>query len=136
MVSAGCSEATPARDRANGVRAAAARDPEASRTLMSAVMLSAALDHASTTASEDRLWDMSLDLLATASHDGYLTRLSASWEHALGYSRAELMSPPYLEFVYPEDLEQTIARANALLNGGPPTVNYENRFRAKDGSYR
>ncbi len=141
VASAGCSEATLARDRvsgdhATGERAVAAEDREASRTLMSAVMLSAALDHASATAAEDRLWDMSLDLLATASHDGYLTRLSASWEQALGYSRAELMGRPYLEFVHPEDLEQTVARTTALLNGGPPTVNYENRFRAEDGSYR
>ena len=134
VASAVCGEA--ALTRAGGDHVGTARDREASRTLMSAVMLSAALDHASATAAEDRLWDMSLDLLATAGHDGYLTRLSASWEHALGYSRGELMSRPYLELVHPEDLEATIARVHALLNGGPPTVNYENRFRAKDGSYR
>jgi PAS domain S-box-containing protein len=129
-------EVPPERDGEDGDGGGATQDREASRTLMSAVMLAAALDHASATADEDRLWDMSVDLLATASFDGFLTRLSASWEQALGYTRAELMSRPFLELVHPDDLEQTVARMHALTDGRPPAVNFENRCRAKDGSYR
>jgi PAS domain S-box-containing protein len=122
--------------RATSDRAAGARHREASRALMSAVMLSAAQDHASATADEDRLWEMSVDLLGTASFSGFMTRLSASWEQALGYTRAELMSRPYLELVHPSDREHTAARTKALVDGQHPAVNFENRYRAKDGSYR
>ena len=129
-------EASLDRERSTNDREAAALDRQAARTLMSAVMLSSALDHASTNADEDQLWDMSIDLLAMANFDGSLTRLSASWQRTLGYSRAELIGRSYLELVHPDDLEQTVAKTAALLAPGQAAVNFETRYRAKDGSYR
>jgi PAS domain S-box-containing protein len=128
-------EAQLDRERAVSDRAAAAHDREASRTLMSAVAGSGVADRTTMTAHEDHLWETSIDLLATAGHDGALTRLSASWAPALGYADSELIGRPYLELVHPDDREQTGASVAAMLGGAAP-VNFENRCRAKDGSYR
>jgi PAS domain S-box-containing protein len=124
------------RELATGDRQAAVRDRQTARMLMSAVMLSSAFDHTSANTDEDRLWNMSTELLALANFDGSLTRLSSSWERALGYTQAELVGRSYLELVHPDDVEQTAARAGALLNPGYAAVTFENRCRAKDGGYR
>ncbi len=85
---------------------------------------------------EETLWNLSIDMLATSNLDGYLTRVSPSWEAVLGYTPEELMARPYLEFVHPDDVARTLAQAEALLAPGHATVSFENRYRAKDGSYR
>ncbi|MGI8573001.1 MAG: response regulator [Solirubrobacteraceae bacterium] len=82
------------------------------------------------------LWDLSIDMLAIASPDGYLTKLNPAWEETLGYSPEELMSEPYMSFVHPDDVERTISEASALLEPGHRTVCFENRYRTKDGDYR
>jgi len=61
--------------------------------------------------------------------------LNAAWEKTLGYSIAELCSRPWLDFVHPDDWEATSAAGRALLEG-EEVVNFENRYRHKDGSYR
>lgn len=83
----------------------------------------------------DALWDMSVDMLAVASPDGYLTAVNPSWERVLGYSPPEMTSRPYLDFVHPDDAGKTIAEAQALFDPEHATANFENRYLAKDGSY-
>ncbi|MFO1530457.1 MAG: PAS domain-containing protein [Kiritimatiellia bacterium] len=49
-------------------------------------------------ADHDRLFNLSLDMLAVAGFDGYFKDINPSWERTLGWSRHELMSAvPYLE---------------------------------------
>jgi diguanylate cyclase (GGDEF)-like protein/PAS domain S-box-containing protein len=81
------------------------------------------------------LWNMSLDMMATASLDGYLTRLNPAWEETLGYTPDELMSRPYLDFVHPDDVAGTVAETSALADNAFTCVRFENRHRAKDGTY-
>lgn len=45
------------------------------------------------------------------------------------------MAAPFMEFVHPDDRMVTKAEAARLAEGGE-TVNFENRYRCKDGSYR
>ena len=129
-------EAALDRDRATSDREAAAKDREASRRLMSAVTLSSTLGHGNGNADEDRLWDMSVDLLAVAGVDGHLTRVSSSWTKVLGFSSSQLIGRAYHELVHPDDLERTIASMRPLLDGVQHEVHFDNRCRAKDGSYR
>jgi PAS domain S-box-containing protein/putative nucleotidyltransferase with HDIG domain len=83
-----------------------------------------------------RYFDSSLDLLATASTDGYLTRVNPAWERVLGHSSETLCSRPFIEFVHPDDRAATVAEEAALADGSRDSVGFRNRYRAADGSYR
>ncbi|MCY7335068.1 MAG: PAS domain S-box protein [Chamaesiphon sp.] len=83
----------------------------------------------------DRFFNLSLDLLAIANFEGYLLRLNPAWEEILGFSAAELMGQPYLDLVHPEDRATTLAAAQGL-SAGQVSIEFENRYRCKDGSYR
>ncbi|MDX6674551.1 MAG: hypothetical protein QOH11_1969, partial [Solirubrobacteraceae bacterium] len=86
---------------------------------------------------ESARWlEMSHDLLGTASLDGYFTRLNPAWERCLGYSARELMEHPYVEFIHPDDIASTIAAAGSLADGPSEVVEFENRYRTKDGGWR
>ena len=83
----------------------------------------------------DQFFSLSLDLLGIADVDGRFKRVNAAWERALGWTAAELTSGPYLDFVHPDDREATAAQAEGLARGDV-VVSFENRYRARDGSYR
>ena len=83
----------------------------------------------------DRFFNLSLDLLAVGSFEGYFLRLSPSFEKLFGYTDAEFMAQPFIDFVHPDDREITIIHA-AGLSEGDKVINFENRYRCKDGSYR
>jgi diguanylate cyclase (GGDEF)-like protein/PAS domain S-box-containing protein len=85
---------------------------------------------------DTRWFEMSNDMLVEASLDGYFTRLSDQWEQCLGWTREELMARPFLEFVHPDDLDATTAMGGSLDERPGEVVNFENRYRAKDGSWR
>jgi len=80
-------------------------------------------------------FDLSLNLWCVAGTDGYFKRLNPAWEATLGYTIDELLARPYLDFVHPDDRNATAAEATAVV-GGRTTLTFENRYRAKDGSYR
>lgn len=77
----------------------------------------------------------SLDLLCIADKDGYFRRLNPEWEKTLGYTLSELEGKRFLEFVHPDDLDKTFAAASELKEQSE-VLNFENRCRTKDGSYR
>jgi diguanylate cyclase (GGDEF)-like protein/PAS domain S-box-containing protein len=83
-----------------------------------------------------RLFELSPDMLGTASLDGYFTRLNPAWELWLGWTREELMAEPFLSFVHPDDVEATVERGAAFLGPGPTVIAFENRYRTRDGDYR
>ncbi|MGK4007958.1 PAS domain S-box protein [Sorangium sp. So ce1036] len=82
-----------------------------------------------------RFFDLSVDLVGIAGFDGYFKRIGRAWERALGFSREELLSRPFVDFVHPDDRERTIAES-ALAFAGAGTVTFTNRYRCRDGSYR
>lgn len=80
-------------------------------------------------------FELSLDLLCVAGFDGFFKRLNPAWERTLGIPLAELYAEPFLDFVHPDDREQTSAEA-ARLASGAKTVEFVNRYRSADGTYR
>lgn len=81
-----------------------------------------------------RFFDLSRDMLCTANTDGYFVELNEAWRRSLGYRLEELRTTPFIEFVHPEERERTEAEAASLFEG-VETLNFENRYLAKDGSW-
>jgi len=82
-----------------------------------------------------QFFNVTLDLLCIANTDGYFLRLNPVWERTLGYSREELMTKQFLDFVHPDDLEPTLKTLSTLASE-QQVIHFENRYRAKDGTYR
>ncbi len=83
----------------------------------------------------DRFFNVTLDLLCIANTGGYFLRLNPAWEKALGYSREELMANRFFDFVHPDDLAGT-QEAVSKLASQQELVNFRNRYRCRDGTYR
>ena len=81
-------------------------------------------------------FDLRRDLLATANAEGRFTSLNATWERLLGWSREELMSRPFIEFVHPDDVERTLTEVGRTTETDRELVDFENRFRTKEGEHR
>ena len=84
---------------------------------------------------EDRFFSTSLDMLCFLDFNGYFRRLNPAWERTLGFTREELMSRPFIEFVHPDDRERTLAQ-NARVRAGGRAEGFENRYLCRDGSFR
>lgn len=84
---------------------------------------------------EDLFFETSIDLLCVLGFDGRFRRLNPAWERTLGYTREELMSRPFIEWVHPDDRERTL-RQNAIVRGGGQALGFENRYVCRDGSVR
>lgn len=83
----------------------------------------------------DRFFTVALDLLCIADTDGYFRRLNPQWEKVLGYSLQELEGHHFLDLVHPDDQTNTLAALDELGNQ-EAVLNFINRYRCKDGSYR
>ncbi|WP_281322375.1 PAS domain-containing protein [Flavobacterium aestivum] len=72
------------------------------------------------------------DLVCIADSSAYYKAVNPAFTKILGYSKEELLSRPFLDFVHPEDLEKTFAEVQFLTNNNP-TVDFENRYITKKG---
>ncbi len=87
------------------------------------------------TGAEDRFFTIAIDMLCLLDFNGHFKRLNPAWERTLGFTREELMSRPFIEFVHPDDRERTLAQ-NRRVRGGEQALSFENRYLCKDGSFR
>ncbi len=83
----------------------------------------------------DRFFELTPDMLAVASPEGYFERVNPYFSEVLGFSAEYLTSQPFLAFVHPDDVEQTVVEM-AALDSAEVTVSFENRYRASNGEYR
>jgi two-component system, cell cycle sensor histidine kinase and response regulator CckA len=83
----------------------------------------------------ERYFLLSMDLLCIANTSGEFIRVNPEWERVLGYSSTELNGRSFLEFVHPEDMDGTL-KAVSSLKDQQEVMNFENRYRRKDGTYR
>jgi PAS domain S-box-containing protein len=84
---------------------------------------------------EQRFFDLSIDMLCVRHFSGRFIQLNSAWESTLGFTRDELMSRPFIEFVHPDDRARTLDQNSAVRGGGEARL-FENRYACKDGSFR
>jgi PAS domain S-box-containing protein len=86
-------------------------------------------------AERELIFNLSVDLMSITHFDGPLEQVNPAWTKVLGWSAAELIGRPSIDFVLPEDRAATLQARQALI-AGKPLRNLENRYRCKDGSFR
>lgn len=82
-----------------------------------------------------RFFDLSRDMLCTFDSRGRAVEVNSAWRDCLGYTAEELYGQSLLRLVHPEERERTVAASRALFEEGREDVDFENRYRAKDGSW-
>ena len=87
------------------------------------------------TRDRDRIWRLSTDLMLVAKFDGSIHAVNPAWKTLLGWTEADLLGTSFLNLVHVDDRERTMVEAAALA-GGRTTLNFENRFRHKEDSFR
>lgn len=80
-------------------------------------------------------FNVALDLLCIADVEGRFIKVNKQWEEVLGYSTEELEKRNFLEFVHPEDIPATLD-AMSDLDKQNVVLDFVNRYKSKDGSYR
>ncbi|GAB6097981.1 hypothetical protein JCM14469_42350 [Desulfatiferula olefinivorans] len=83
----------------------------------------------------ENFFTVNLDLLCIVSLSGTFIRLNRAWEDILGYTVDELENRLFLDFVHPDDTQATLDTMGEL-SVGKEVLNFVNRYRCKDGSYR
>jgi PAS domain S-box-containing protein len=83
-----------------------------------------------------RMYALTRDLFCTVGFDGCIKTANPAWERALGYSTEEMAGQPFLDLVHPDDRPRTMREFERLLASGELTIDFENRYQHKDGSYR
>ena len=92
-------------------------------------------DRVQAEAERDRFFTFSLDLLCIANFDGYFTRINPAFRDILGYSISEVLAKPFIEFIHPDDHENTLGELQKVREGIFST-DLENRYLCKNGSYK
>lgn len=80
-------------------------------------------------------FELSVDLFCIANTDGFLVRINSSWTRILGHTEEALLRQPFLNLVHEDDREATLAKLTELTEGDN-AINFVNRYRHADGSYR
>lgn len=82
------------------------------------------------------LLDVSPVMFIITNKEGFFVRVSKSWETITGFSREELMSEPWLNFIHPDDHEKSMEKfKSGELFDGDFTAGFRNRYKLKKGGW-
>ncbi len=82
-----------------------------------------------------RFFDLSMELFCIAGLDGRFRRINNNFSRVLGHTTETLLASPFISFVHPDDHVKTY-EVMAQLTEGDPVVNFRNRYRDSEGTYR
>ena len=82
------------------------------------------------------LFEMSTDLICKADmNTATFTLINPAFTKKLGYTKDELLSHSFLDFIHPDDVKPTQKVIEEKLKKGNHVITFINRYRCKDGSY-
>lgn len=85
----------------------------------------------------EQIFLMSPDMICIADIErARFLKVNPAFSATLGYSEEELLSRPFVEYVHPEDVEATRRVLAQEISAGGLVLNFENRYRHRDGGYR
>ena len=83
----------------------------------------------------EQFFNLSLDYLCVGNTSGLFETLSPAFSRELGYSDRELKSKPFFDFIHDDDIDKT-KNEIGKLSQGITSINFETRFKCKDGGYK
>jgi two-component system, NtrC family, sensor kinase len=83
----------------------------------------------------EKFFTLTLDMFFIVGFDGYFKQLNPMCEKTLGYTTQELLNQRWMELIHPEDQQSTLEQLHKLTTV-TSTVQFETRYRCKDGSYK
>jgi diguanylate cyclase (GGDEF)-like protein/PAS domain S-box-containing protein/putative nucleotidyltransferase with HDIG domain len=83
----------------------------------------------------DVFFQISPDLLSISTVDGQYIKVNPAWKKILGYDPVEIVGKLSLDFLHPED-RFSAQQAELPQDAQQQFLNFSNRFRHQDGSYR
>lgn len=81
------------------------------------------------------LFDLSPGLLCLSNSKGYFTRVSEAFKEALGYTKVQLLSEPFMSFIDRDSWKNTDEQIAALARNEQVSL-FENCYRCSDGSHK
>ena len=85
----------------------------------------------------EEIFSLSIDMQCIADiNTTTFLKVNPAFSNVLGYKEDELLDRSYLDFIHPEDVAPTIAMINEKLKEGKEVINFTNRYRCVDGTYR
>jgi PAS domain S-box-containing protein len=82
----------------------------------------------------DCFFKLSVDLVCVIDVDGHFSRVSPSFTDTLGYEEHELLALPLLDFVHPDEVDETAAAVGRLTEDGGKQ-RFHTRCRHKSGHW-
>ena len=87
------------------------------------------------TADRNALWQLSRDLMLRCTFEGVITAVNPAWTEILGWREDELLGRNLSDLVHPDDAARPREGVRDLSRG-MSHARFDNRYRARDGSYR
>lgn len=78
--------------------------------------------------------DLTRSMTCVADYTGYFIEANEAFCEKLGFTKEELCSKPFIDFVHPDDVEKTKNLASSLSSDFGSTPDFINRYVCKDGS--
>ena len=83
----------------------------------------------------ENIFTLSLNMIGSAGNDTFFKRINPAVGNTLGYTDDELLSKSFIDLIHPDDVESTLNEVK-MLSEGKISINFVNRYRCKDGSYK
>lgn len=83
----------------------------------------------------NQLFNSAPDVISTAGVDGYWKKVNPAMVKLLGYTELELLNRPLMEFIYPDDRENSIRQFQQITDG-EAVIYFENRYVTRSGKIK